>query len=558
MKKDIQKQLYRMTFVVLVMIALAVWQREFVVTAINSNVFLNATIIGTFLFGLGLTFKYQFSLYNEMVSFEALQEKYNDILRKDEDETDPYWRFQRCSQPATIFSPPRIMWQAYFLISDEMSRTGNLKISAGTMQTLVDGIDTKLDDQKSLSSYITGLLVFLGLIGTFVGLMVTLASVGKIIGDLDLSGGGGTAVIQKLMTNLKTPLQGMATGFSSSLFGLITSLALGLIGRFQNLAASSLKLNFEAWLSSVVHITDDVDGGSTATARNGSSVDMQHLRLMYNVAKYSLTSSNRTNRMLDKLTATVAGLAEEQSKQGAATLKLSGHMEKGAQYQSVMSYHLGRTAKALESYEEKMLAAASRTDQALERVSLRVNELAGEQKRHGEATGLLAERMEESGQYQGLMVHHLSRTAQALARHDEVALKLREMDAALNVRMDELAGTIDRTSGNIESLSEEIIRLADREETALDREYERMMNEIDSNIDRERMREQEQKQAEQPVAVNAAPAIPPVVAREVAEYSDAPVSVTPPQGADAGHGGLVNEMREKIAEAYRRGKDEEG
>ena len=232
MRQDIQKQLYRMTFVVLVMMALGVWQREFVVTAINSNIFLNSTIIGTFIFGLGLVFKYQFDLRNEIISFESLQEKYNDILRKDEDETDPFWRFQRCQKPATIFSAPLIMWQAYFLISDEMSRTGNLKISAGTMQTLIDGIDTKLDVQKSLATHITGLLVFLGLIGTFVGLMVTLASVGKIIGDLDLSGGKGTESIQLLMNNLKTPLQGMATGFSSSLFGLVTSLALGLkIGR---------------------------------------------------------------------------------------------------------------------------------------------------------------------------------------------------------------------------------------------------------------------------------------------------------------------------------------
>ena len=285
--------------------ALGVWQREFVVTAINSNIFLNSTIIGTFIFGLGLVFKYQFDLRNEIISFESLQEKYNDILRKDEDETDPFWRFQRCQKPATIFSAPLIMWQAYFLISDEMSRTGNLKISAGTMQTLIDGIDTKLDDQKSLATYITGLLVFLGLIGTFVGLMVTLASVGKIIGDLDLSGGKGTESIQLLMNNLKTPLQGMATGFSSSLFGLVTSLALGLIGRFQGLAASSLKLGFEAWLSSVVHITDDVDGGGASAANGGAGIDPQHLRLMYNVAKYTLTSSNRTNRTLDKLATAV-------------------------------------------------------------------------------------------------------------------------------------------------------------------------------------------------------------------------------------------------------------
>ncbi len=479
MKQDIQKQLYRMTFVVLVMIALAIWQRDFVVTAINSNVFLNSTIIATFVFGLGLVFKYQFDLRNEMISFDSLQEKYNDTLRKDEEETDPFWRFQRCQKPAIIFSEPRIMWQSYFLISDEMSRTGNLKISAGTMQTLIDGIDTKLDDQKSLSTYITGLLVFLGLIGTFVGLMVTLASVGKIIGDLDLSGGGGTESIQRLMTNLKTPLQGMATGFSSSLFGLITSLALGLIVRFQGFAASTLKLGFEAWLSSLVHITDEVDGQEVGAGagRAGQRVDSQHLRLMYNVAKYSLTSSNRTNRLIDKLTASIAGLAQEQSRQGAATSQLSAHMEKSAQYQGVMSYHLGRTAKAL-------------------------------------------------------------------ASHDDVALKLREIDLALNSRIDDLAGAVDRSSGNIEALTEEIIKLGLSDEQMLDAEYIQMMSRIDDTIKQDEI-------VQEPVVASAG-------GKGLSRPAAMPTSTK--QAGTAIHPGAndkLGELRSRLADIYEPQGDQE-
>jgi hypothetical protein len=330
-------------------------------------------------------------------------------------ESDPLWRFERCKQPATIFSPPHIMRQAYFLISDEMARTGNLKISAGAMQTLMDGIDTKLDDQRSLANYITGLLVFLGLIGTFVGLMVTLASVGKIIGELDLSGGGGTEVIQRLMNNLKTPLQGMATGFSSSLFGLITSLALGLIVRFQNLAASSLKLAFEAWLSSVVHITDDAGAGGRARGADGGSLNMQHLRLMYNVAKFSLTATNRNSRTLESLASAVTDLSREASRQNDTTASLASMMEKNAQYQSLMSYHLGRTAKAL-------------------------------------------------------------------ASHDDIALKLREIDLAINARIDDLAGSVARAAGNIESLSEEIIALGAADEKRLDEEFEQMMGQLDEAI----------------------------------------------------------------------------
>ncbi len=543
MRQDIQKQLYRMTFVVLVMIALGVWQRDFVVTAINSNIFLNATIIGTFMFGLGLVFKYQFELRNEIISFEALQEKYNDILRKNEDETDPFWRFQRCQKPAIIFSAPRIMWQAYFLISDEMSRTGNLKISAGTMQTLIDGIDTKLDDQKSLSTYITGLLVFLGLIGTFVGLMVTLASVGKIIGDLDLSSGGGTDSIQLLMTNLKTPLQGMATGFSSSLFGLVTSLALGLIVRFQGLAASSLKLGFEAWLSSVVHIMDDADGGPAA-GNAGQGIDPQHLRLMYNVAKYTLTSSNRTNRTLDKLSSAVLELTKEQSAQGAATSKLSGHMEKSAQYQGVMSYHLGRTVKALSSYEEAALSASSQTNRQFEALSSTIDDLSRQQSRQSSATSELASSMQESANYQGIMSHHLGKAAQALASHDDVAMKLREIDVALNGRLDGLEGAIDRSAGNIESLTEEMIKLAAVDEDSLDAEFQRMMAKIETTIRQETVRQE-------PVAMGAGGARP-------AGSPPSPALQKPvmtPASTMTGSADPVGEMRDKLTGAYGRAKD---
>ena len=210
MKKDLQRQLQRMTLSVVLLLVFSLWQHQFIIEALNANIFLNATIICTFLFGAVITFRNVFELDNELLSFKALQESYNDLLQRDRDKVDPYWRFKRCEQPAIVFTQPRIMWQSYFLISDEMARTGDLRMSAGTMQTLIDGIDAKLDDQRSLTSYLTGLLIFLGLIGTFVGLMITVASVGEIIGDLDLSGKNGTETVQKLLENLKTPLNGMA------------------------------------------------------------------------------------------------------------------------------------------------------------------------------------------------------------------------------------------------------------------------------------------------------------------------------------------------------------
>lgn len=416
MNKEIKKQLHRMIFVVAVLLAFVSWQREFVQNAIESSTYLNLIIIGSFLFGLALTFRHLFELDNERVAIEALQESYEDLLRRDQDEIDPHRRFRRCDLPAVVFSYPHIMGQSFSLLSEEMARTSDLKMSAGTMQTLIDGIDARLDEKRSLVAYITGLLVFLGLIGTFIGLMETLRSVGAIIGDLDLSGGSGMETIQRLMNNLKAPLKGMATGFSSSLFGLATSLALGLTSRFQNSATIALKLYFESWLSSVVHITDSGEGAaSTVTERAGRALGEQHLRLMYNVARYSLTSSNRTNRILDAMTAAVTGLGEEQRRQGEALHRLAASVEKSTQYQTLMSHHLGRTADAL-------------------------------------------------------------------AKHDEVNLRLREIDIAVSGRLDELARSVERSSGNIESLTEEIIRLGQNEESTMDDELQRMMRELDDVV----------------------------------------------------------------------------
>lgn len=423
MKKDIQRQLYRMIFVVLLLAVFVTWQHEFVMHGIRSSTFLNSIIIGTFLFGLSLTFINLLELDNERIAIEALQESYNDLLHKDLDQADPNRRFRRCEQPAIIFSPPHIMGQSYSLIADEMSRSGDLKMSAATMQTLIDGIDARLEEKRSLVTYLAGLLVFLGLLGTFVGLLETLASVSTIIGDLDLGGSSGMETIARLMENLKGPLKGMATGFSASLFGLSSSLTLGLVSRFQNSGAVGIKLVFEGWLNSVVQITDSHEGGGaggTVSDRAARVFGEQHLRLMYNVARYTLTSTNRTNRILDAMSKAVSELSEDHRKHNEETHRLASIIEKSAQYQALMSYHLGRTADAL-------------------------------------------------------------------AGHDEMSLTLKEVDIALNGRLDELSRAVSRNSGNIESLTEEIIRLSEGGEDDLDSELKKMMNEIDAAFARDRI-----------------------------------------------------------------------
>ncbi|MEO0328947.1 MAG: hypothetical protein AAF217_10165 [Pseudomonadota bacterium] len=309
-----------MSLILGLMLLLGTWQYQFVIDAINANVFLNMTIFGTFGFGVFIAYRNVFNLNNEVVAYDALREEYSDCVNGEaQDKLDPDWRNYRCREEAVVFSKPKIMEQPFQIITEELARTGNLALTTGVMQNLLDSIDDRLDEGKSLVQYITGILVFLGLIGTFVGLMATLGSVGDIIGGLDLAGGAGAEAIQGLMNDLKVPLQGMATGFSSSLFGLITSLALGLMARFANRASGVLKLNVETWFAGIA----TVDAGSNGHGGANSIEREKELSVIYRVARLSLVANSRMVSTIDRISETTNAMCQSQMANQSLTSSLA-------------------------------------------------------------------------------------------------------------------------------------------------------------------------------------------------------------------------------------------
>ena len=106
---------------------------------------------------------------------------------------------------------------------------GSFTISSLSMRSLLDSLNLRLDETREISRYLIGLLVFLGLLGTFWGLLITIDSVGTVISSLGVEGGDGSLMFMKLKEGLKQPLNGMGTAFSSSLFGLSGSLILGFL-----------------------------------------------------------------------------------------------------------------------------------------------------------------------------------------------------------------------------------------------------------------------------------------------------------------------------------------
>jgi hypothetical protein len=130
-------------------------------------------------------------------------------------------------------------------------RIGRMAISAQTMRGILDSIAIRLDEAREISRYMTGLLIFLGLLGTFWGLIETVTSVGKVLEGLKVGGDAG-AVFDTLKEGLAAPLSGMGISFSSSLFGLAGSLVLGFLDLQMGQAQNRFHTDLEDWLATTV------------------------------------------------------------------------------------------------------------------------------------------------------------------------------------------------------------------------------------------------------------------------------------------------------------------
>lgn len=148
--------------------------------------------------------------------------------------------------------PPQLLAPMARMMGD---RRGRLSLSTMAMRSLLDGIGSRLDEARELSRYTIGLLIFLGLLGTFWGLLQTIGSVGDVIGGLSVEGGDVSGVFADLKRGLEAPLAGMGTAFSSSLFGLGGSLVLGFLDLQAGQAQNRFYNDLEEWLSGLTRLS---------------------------------------------------------------------------------------------------------------------------------------------------------------------------------------------------------------------------------------------------------------------------------------------------------------
>jgi hypothetical protein len=138
-------------------------------------------------------------------------------------------------------------------------RSGSLSLSATSMRSIMDSIASRLDEARDTGRYLVGLLVFLGLLGTFWGLLDTISAVGLTIQGIDMRAADSVAVFDELKRGLAAPLGGMGTAFGASLLGLAGSLVLGFLELQASHAHSRFYNQLEEWLSG---ITELAPGGS--------------------------------------------------------------------------------------------------------------------------------------------------------------------------------------------------------------------------------------------------------------------------------------------------------
>jgi hypothetical protein len=206
--------------------------------AFAHNPALNGLILGVFLAGIILNFRQVLQLGPEVDWLES-------------------WRR---GQPA-VSGRLRLLAPMASMLGE---RQGRMNLSAMALRSVLDSIAARLDEQRDQSRYVVGLMIFLGLLGTFWGLSQTVGSVGEVIGSLAVSGSDPAAAFEGLKAGLVKPLNGMGTAFSTSLFGLAGSLALGFLDLQSGQAQNAFYNELEEWLAGQTRI-----GGSGGPLAGG-------------------------------------------------------------------------------------------------------------------------------------------------------------------------------------------------------------------------------------------------------------------------------------------------
>ena len=233
-----RRYLTRMIVFVLAVAAVAGALYAPLLDAFHANPPLNGLIVGVLVLGIAYSFRQVITLRREV----------NWIVNV------------RTGRPGiSVQAAPRLLAPLAAILGEQTRR---FRLSALALRSLLDGISARLDEQRDIARYTIGLLIFLGLLGTFWGLLQTIDSVGGVIAGLSVGGDSDlNAVFTNLKAGLQAPLAGMGTAFSSSLFGLAGSLVLGFLELQASQAQNRFFNDLEDWLAGQTRLSSGGGAG---------------------------------------------------------------------------------------------------------------------------------------------------------------------------------------------------------------------------------------------------------------------------------------------------------
>ena len=205
---------------------------------------------------------------------------------------------------------PVLLATVYAMLADSRY---DAQLSALSLRSVLDGVAARLDEGREISRYMIGLLVFLGLLGTFWGLLQTIGAVGNVVGSIDINSNNFEAMMRQLRLGLDAPLSGMATAFSSSLFGLAGSLILGFLDLQLGQAMGRFFNELEDWLSAFARFNDSSPPSANGQNAMATGMSEEAARAVLSLSHSIADGEDNRARLLDQvsqLTGTMAQLNE--------------------------------------------------------------------------------------------------------------------------------------------------------------------------------------------------------------------------------------------------------
>lgn len=290
---DPRSFLIRMISVLGIFILICGFLYEQIYISFMGNPILNGTIIATALIGVIYIFRQVLLLVPEVKWLSDVQ-RTRTLSKKN--------------------AKPVLLATVNVMLADQ---TNERQLSAQSLRSVLDGVAARLDEGREISRYMIGLLIFLGLLGTFWGLLQTIGAVGNVVDGLSSTNANLDRMMEQLRSGLDAPLSGMATAFSSSLFGLTGSLVLGFLDLQLGQAMGRFFNEVEDWLSSFARYNDVRGQETQPQASSGlmsEGLNEEGARALLQLARAierSEKSRESTESQLDKLNIHLGLLSEQ-------------------------------------------------------------------------------------------------------------------------------------------------------------------------------------------------------------------------------------------------------